>query len=360
MIVECMHAYCKSCIVEHIYDQMKRRVPIQCPICDVNLHPTDPFSDIRFDQTLQDLTYMIVPNLFKKECRKRQEFCETHGIEFKLPRFKSKQGYKPGIEMINTKEESSTEEEEDEEDEVYKELENDAWIQCELEDCLKWRRVALSVAEEYEDEPWQCSFNADKNFNRCSIPEVNHLKYEKMAEAAGLTYVYSNMQEGTLVLAKLTGFTSWPAIICNDPVEGKFFETNEFGNPTKYHVEFLGKRHTQAWVESRSTVNYTGFPKEPLGKNGKQKKLPQALIDAYFEAEDLRNLSLEEKLEQCVLSRGLAKRLKKKGKEEKQRNYSRKRKRHSFSRTLSDSETDELLESLSFPDQPGEIEGEKN
>ena len=41
-------------------------------------------------------------------------------------------------------------------------------------------------------------------------------------------------------------------------------------------------------------------------------------------------MSLEEKLEQCVLSRGLAKRLKKKGKEEKQRNYSRKRKRHSF------------------------------
>jgi len=61
-----------------------------------------------------------------------------------------------------------------------------------------------------------------------------------MAEAAGLTYVYSNMQEGTLVLAKLTGFTSWPAVICNDPMEGKFFETNEFGNPTKYHVEFLG------------------------------------------------------------------------------------------------------------------------
>ena len=38
-----------------------------------------------------------------------------------------------------------------------------------------------------------------------------------MAEAAGLTYVYSNMEEGTLVLAKLTGFTSWPAVICNDP-----------------------------------------------------------------------------------------------------------------------------------------------
>ena len=73
-------------------------------------------------------------------------------------------------------------------------------------------------------------------------------------------------------------------------VENEFYETNDFGNPTKYHVEFLGmiifiidiicynssyklitigSRHTQAWVESRSTVNYTGFPKDPIGKNGK-------------------------------------------------------------------------------------------
>jgi hypothetical protein len=105
-----------------------------------------------------------------------------------------------------------------------------------------------------------------------------------MAEQAGLTYVYSNMLEGTLVQAKLTGFTAWPAIICNDPIEGNFFDTNENGNPTKYHVEFLGmfiyqqipdlstvlgKRHTQAWVEARSTVNYAGIPKEPPSKNGK-------------------------------------------------------------------------------------------
>jgi len=172
--------------------------------------------------------------------------------------------------MINTHEvESSEEEEENEEDAIAKELENDAWIQCEREDCLKWRRVTNEVAEKFEEKPWYCEFNSDKTFNSCSIPEVNHLKYEKMAEAAGLTYVYSNMEEGTLVLAKLTGFTSWPAVICNDPMENEFYETNDFGNPTKYHVEFLGSRHTQAWVESRSTVNYTGFPKDPIGKNGK-------------------------------------------------------------------------------------------
>ena len=96
-------------------------------------------------------------------------------------------------------------------------MEDDAWIQCEREDCLKWRRVTSEIAEAYEDKPWFCEFNPDKQFNSCTIAEVNHLKYERMAEAAGLTYVYSNMEEGTLVLAKLTGFTSWPAVICNDP-----------------------------------------------------------------------------------------------------------------------------------------------
>ena len=139
-------------------------------------------------------------------------------------------------------------------------MKDDAWIQCEREDCLKWRRVTSEIAEAYEDKPWFCEFNPDKQFNSCTIAEVNHLKYERMAEAAGLTYVYSNREEGTLVLAKLTGFTSWPAVICNDPgkyfpaleilkkniassVENEFYETNDFGNPTKYHVEFLGRFH---------------------------------------------------------------------------------------------------------------------
>ena len=35
------------------------------------------------------------------------------------------------------------------------------------------------------------------------------------------------------------------------------------------------------------------------------------MIDAYFEAEDLRSLSLKEKLAHCVLSNGLAEKIKK-------------------------------------------------
>ena len=49
---------------------------------------------------------------------------------------------------------------------IQKELEDDAWIQCEHEECLKWRRVPLEVAETFEDEPWYCEFNTDEAFNR--------------------------------------------------------------------------------------------------------------------------------------------------------------------------------------------------
>jgi len=241
MVVECMHSFCKSCIVQNVNYQLTKKKVVSCPVCDVQLHPTDPYSDIRSDQTLQDLAFMIVPRLFQKECEKRKDFCKKNNIEFKLPKFKRKEGYIPGITMINTMEVSEHEEEEDPEDEIAKELADDAWIQCEREECLKWRRVNNEIAEKYENENWYCELNPDKNYNSCKIPEVNHLKYEKMAEAAGLTYVYSNLEEGTLVLAKLTGYTSWPAVICNDPVENEFYETNDFGNPTKYHVEFLGE-----------------------------------------------------------------------------------------------------------------------
>ena len=65
-------------------------------VCDVQLHPTDPYSDIRSDQTLQDLAFMIVPRLFQKECEKRKDFCKKNNIEFKLPKFKRKEGYIPG------------------------------------------------------------------------------------------------------------------------------------------------------------------------------------------------------------------------------------------------------------------------
>jgi len=64
-------------------------------------------------------------------------------------------------------EESEHEEEEDAEDEIAAELEDDAWIQCEREECLKWHRVNNEIAEKYENENWYCELNPDKQLNSC-------------------------------------------------------------------------------------------------------------------------------------------------------------------------------------------------
>ena len=100
------------------------------------------------------------------------------------------------------------------------------------------------------------------------------------------------------------------------------------------------------------------------------KKLPKALIDAYFEAEDLRNLSLKEKLAHCVLSNGLAEKIRKRKenksdkKSEKSSNSKPKKRRKRTKRISSDEDdfdtddTDEIIEKISFQDQPGEIEGD--
>ena len=73
-------------------------------VCDVQLHPTDPYSCIRSDQTLQYLAFMIVPRLFHKECEKRNDYCKKNNIEFKLPKFKRKEGYIPGTNLFEDNE----------------------------------------------------------------------------------------------------------------------------------------------------------------------------------------------------------------------------------------------------------------
>merc|ERR1711990_305908 len=101
MIVECMHSFCKSCIVQYVETKLKKHVcPIMCPVCDASLHPSDPFSDVRSDQTLQDLAYMIVPKLFQRECERRKEFCKKNKIEYRMPKFKTKQGYIPEFNVL--------------------------------------------------------------------------------------------------------------------------------------------------------------------------------------------------------------------------------------------------------------------
>ncbi|EFX62403.1 hypothetical protein DAPPUDRAFT_8025, partial [Daphnia pulex] len=56
-IIECLHSFCKSCIVRYLETNKF------CPVCEVQVHKTKPLLNIRSDQTLQDIVYKLVPGL---------------------------------------------------------------------------------------------------------------------------------------------------------------------------------------------------------------------------------------------------------------------------------------------------------
>ncbi|XP_046846166.1 polycomb complex protein BMI-1-like isoform X2 [Xenia sp. Carnegie-2017] len=78
-IVECLHSFCKSCIVRYLESSY------DCPVCNTEVHKTKPLVNVRPDPTLQDIVYKMVPDLYEKECLSRNTFqtnekCkENHG-----------------------------------------------------------------------------------------------------------------------------------------------------------------------------------------------------------------------------------------------------------------------------------------
>lgn len=71
-IVECLHSFCKSCIVKHV------EISKLCPICDVQIHKTRPFLSMRMDKTLQNIVYKLVPGLYQDEMERRRKFQEKN------------------------------------------------------------------------------------------------------------------------------------------------------------------------------------------------------------------------------------------------------------------------------------------
>jgi len=57
-IIECLHTFCKACIVKYLNDNN-----ITCPKCDNIIHQSHPLQYISFDRTMQDIVYKLVPNL---------------------------------------------------------------------------------------------------------------------------------------------------------------------------------------------------------------------------------------------------------------------------------------------------------
>jgi len=75
-IVECLHTFCKSCIVKHLNSDDNNT----CPQCDEVIHQSHPLNYIKFDRTMQDIVYKLVPNLEKDEYKRERDFYAEKGV----------------------------------------------------------------------------------------------------------------------------------------------------------------------------------------------------------------------------------------------------------------------------------------
>lgn len=75
-ITECLHTFCKKCIVEYLEDSN------HCPRCDIELHHSYPLQQISHDRTLQSIVYKLVANLEKNEIQRQIDFYKEKNLEF--------------------------------------------------------------------------------------------------------------------------------------------------------------------------------------------------------------------------------------------------------------------------------------
>ncbi|KAL7877828.1 hypothetical protein SRHO_G00044710 [Serrasalmus rhombeus] len=78
-ITECLHTFCKSCIVKHFFYSNR------CPSCDIVVHQTQPLYNIRPDRQLQDIVYKMVPTLEVAERKQMCAFYKERGLVVPKP-----------------------------------------------------------------------------------------------------------------------------------------------------------------------------------------------------------------------------------------------------------------------------------
>ncbi|XP_062851668.1 polycomb group RING finger protein 6 [Trichomycterus rosablanca] len=76
-ITECLHTFCKSCIVKHFFYSNR------CPNCAIIVHQTQPLYNIRPDRQLQDIVYKMVPHLEEVERTRSSAFYKERRLAVK-------------------------------------------------------------------------------------------------------------------------------------------------------------------------------------------------------------------------------------------------------------------------------------
>lgn len=85
-ITECLHSFCKSCIVKHFFSSNR------CPTCSIVVHQTQPLYNIRPDRQLQDMVFKMIPFLEELERSQMISFYKSRGLEVPKPAVVSPQG----------------------------------------------------------------------------------------------------------------------------------------------------------------------------------------------------------------------------------------------------------------------------
>lgn len=73
---ECLHTFCKSCIVKHIKSNHN-----ECPKCNTIIHERRPLDYIVHDRNKQDIVYKLVPQLYISELNRKIAVHELRGID---------------------------------------------------------------------------------------------------------------------------------------------------------------------------------------------------------------------------------------------------------------------------------------
>ncbi|XP_074642755.1 polycomb group RING finger protein 6-like [Tubulanus polymorphus] len=73
-ITECLHSFCRSCLVKHFYKSL------HCPSCELEIHPTNPLSFIKYDRQKQDILAKLLPHLSKEETRREYQFYKERNL----------------------------------------------------------------------------------------------------------------------------------------------------------------------------------------------------------------------------------------------------------------------------------------
>ncbi|XP_078358329.1 polycomb group RING finger protein 3-like [Oculina patagonica] len=79
-ITECLHTFCKSCLVRHI------ELVNRCPTCNSLIHESQPLYNIRLDRTMQDIVYKLLPKVEREEKRRERKFYKDRGIPYPDPK----------------------------------------------------------------------------------------------------------------------------------------------------------------------------------------------------------------------------------------------------------------------------------